>query len=73
MIVYNTYEIENIESIIRSVFSQHKSFLIIDDNSPDHTADRSFYFNLNLLGNFLEKEPKNRVWEQLMFMDLNGH
>jgi dolichol-phosphate mannosyltransferase len=40
---YNpTYnEIENIESIIRSVLSQHKPFhiLIVDDNSPDHTAE----------------------------------
>jgi hypothetical protein len=24
-------------------------------------------------GKLLKKEPKNRVWEQLMFMDLNGH
>ncbi len=33
-------EIENIEGIIRAVFSLHKSFhvLIVDDNSPDQTA-----------------------------------
>ena len=35
-------EIENIESIIRAVFSLHKNFhvLIVDDNSPDKTADK---------------------------------
>ncbi len=43
IVIIPTYnEIENIESIIRSVLSQHKPFhvLIIDDNSPDHTADK---------------------------------
>jgi len=43
IVIIPTYnEIENIESIIRAVLSQHKSFdiLIIDDNSPDHTADK---------------------------------
>ncbi len=35
-------EIENIETIVRTVFSLHKAFdvLIVDDNSPDHTADK---------------------------------
>lgn len=35
-------EIENVESIVRSVFSQQKSFdiLIVDDNSPDGTAQK---------------------------------
>jgi dolichol-phosphate mannosyltransferase len=35
-------EIENIESIIRAVFALSKSFdiLIVDDNSPDKTADK---------------------------------
>jgi dolichol-phosphate mannosyltransferase len=43
IVIIPTYnEIENIESIIRSVLSQHKPFhiLIVDDNSPDHTAER---------------------------------
>ncbi|OCB77429.1 polyprenol monophosphomannose synthase [Flavobacterium crassostreae] len=43
IVIIPTYnEIENIESIIRSVLSQHKPFhvLIVDDNSPDHTADK---------------------------------
>ncbi len=43
IVIIPTYnEIENIESIIRAVFSQPKGFhvLIVDDNSPDKTADR---------------------------------
>ena len=42
IVIIPTYnEIENIESIIRAVFSQPKEFhvLIVDDNSPDKTAD----------------------------------
>lgn len=35
-------EIENIEAIIEAVFSQEKAFhvLVVDDNSPDCTADK---------------------------------
>ncbi|WP_299249853.1 polyprenol monophosphomannose synthase [uncultured Lacinutrix sp.] len=35
-------EIENIEAIIETVFSQEKAFhvLVVDDNSPDGTADK---------------------------------
>jgi len=43
IVIIPTYnEIENVESIIRSVLSQHTPFhvLIVDDNSPDHTADK---------------------------------
>lgn len=43
LVIIPTYnEIENIETIIRAVFSLHKPFdiLIIDDNSPDKTADK---------------------------------
>jgi dolichol-phosphate mannosyltransferase len=43
LVIIPTYnEIENIESIIRAVFSLNKSFdlLIVDDNSPDHTAKK---------------------------------
>ena len=42
IVIIPTYnEIENIESIIRSVLSQHKPFhlLVVDDNSPDQTAE----------------------------------
>ena len=41
IVIISTYnEIENIESIIRAVFSLEKIFhiLIVDDNSPDGTA-----------------------------------
>lgn len=62
LVIIPTYnEIENVESIIRSVLSQHKPFdiLIVDDNSPDHTADKV----LALQGEFkdrlfLEKREK---------------
>lgn len=43
LVIIPTYnEIENVESIVRAVFSLKKSFhvLIIDDNSPDKTADK---------------------------------
>ncbi|WP_296380707.1 polyprenol monophosphomannose synthase [Winogradskyella sp.] len=42
IVIIPTYnEIENIESIIRAVFAQEKCFhvLIVDDNSPDKTAE----------------------------------
>lgn len=41
VVIIPTYnEIENIESIVRAIFSLHRRFdiLIVDDNSPDHTA-----------------------------------
>lgn len=41
IVIIPTYnEIENIESIIRTVFSQEKEFhvLVVDDNSPDNTG-----------------------------------
>jgi dolichol-phosphate mannosyltransferase len=43
IVIIPTYnEIENIESILRAVFSLHKSFhvLVVDDNSPDKTAEK---------------------------------
>lgn len=43
IVIIPTYnEIENIESIIRAVFSLEKSFhiLIVDDNSPDKTSEK---------------------------------
>lgn len=43
IVIIPTYnEIENIESIIRAVFSLHRNFhiLIVDDNSPDKTANK---------------------------------
>ena len=62
VVIIPTYnEIENIESIIRSVLSQHKSFhvLIIDDNSPDHTADKVVLLQEEFKESlFLEKRAK---------------
>ena len=59
IVIIPTYnEIENIESIIRSVLSQHKPFhvLVIDDNSPDHTADKVIMLQSEFEGRlFLEK------------------
>ncbi len=59
VVIIPTYnEIENIESIIRSVLSQHKPFhvLVIDDNSPDHTADKVAMLQTEFEGRlFLEK------------------
>ena len=59
IVIIPTYnEIENIESIIRSVLSQHKPFhvLVIDDNSPDHTAKKVEMLQTEFEGRlFLEK------------------
>lgn len=43
VVIIPTYnEIENIEAIIRAVFSQEKDFhvLVVDDNSPDKTGEK---------------------------------
>ena len=43
IVIIPTYnELENIEDVIRAVFSQDKAFdiLVVDDNSPDSTASR---------------------------------
>lgn len=62
IVIIPTYnEIENIESIIRAVLSQHKPFhvLIIDDNSPDGTADKVVMLQSEFKGRlFLEKRAK---------------
>lgn len=62
IVIIPTYnEIENIESIIRSVLSQHKPFhiLIVDDNSPDHTADKVRVLQTEFEGRlFLENRMK---------------
>ena len=59
IVIIPTYnEIENIESIIRAVLSQHKPFhvLVIDDNSPDHTAAKVSLLQSEFEGRlFLEK------------------
>ena len=62
LVIIPTYnEIENIESIIRTVLTLHKPFhvLIIDDNSPDRTADKVVALQSEFSGRlFLEKRVK---------------
>jgi len=62
IVIIPTYnEIENIESIIRAVFSLHKPFdiLIVDDNSPDHTAKKVTALQQEFPNRlFLEKREK---------------
>jgi dolichol-phosphate mannosyltransferase len=62
IVIIPTYnEIENIESIIRSVLSQHKPFhiLIVDDNSPDRTAEKVRLLQKEFEGRlFLENREK---------------
>ncbi|MDG2433383.1 polyprenol monophosphomannose synthase [Flavobacterium sp.] len=62
IVIIPTYnEIENIESIIRTVLSQHKPFhiLIVDDNSPDRTADKVKVLQKEFEGRlFLENRKK---------------
>lgn len=59
IVIIPTYnEFENIEGIIRAVLSQHKPFhvLIIDDNSPDHTAEKVMMLQSEFEGRlFLER------------------
>lgn len=62
VVIIPTYnEIENIENIIRSVLSLQKSFdvLIVDDNSPDRTADSVVQLQHEFATRlFLEKREK---------------
>ncbi|WP_348823815.1 polyprenol monophosphomannose synthase [Flavobacterium aestuarii] len=62
IVIIPTYnEIENIESIIRAVLSQHKPFhvLVIDDNSPDNTAAKVVMLQEEYNGRlFLEKRTQ---------------
>ncbi|UQD55337.1 polyprenol monophosphomannose synthase [Flavobacterium sp. K5-23] len=64
IVIIPTYnEIENIESIIRSVLSQHKPFhiLIIDDNSPDHTADKVIKLQEEFSGQLFLEQRKEKA------------
>ena len=62
VVIIPTYnEIENIETIIRAVFSLNKSFhiLIVDDNSPDKTATKVVELQSEFKDQlFLEKREK---------------
>ncbi len=62
LVIIPTYnEKENIEDIIRAVFSQEKEFhiLVVDDNSPDGTSE-------------IVKNLQNEFTDNL-FLDLSGH
>lgn len=62
IVIIPTYnEIENIESIVRTTLTLRKHFhvLIIDDNSPDHTAEKVQELQEEFQGKlFLEKRLK---------------
>lgn len=62
IVIIPTYnEIENIEAIIRAVFSLQKTFhiLVVDDNSPDKTAQRVLYLKQEFPNQlFLENRTK---------------
>lgn len=62
IVIIPTYnEIENIETILRAVFSQEKSFdvLVVDDNSPDGTS-RAVKALQNEFGNQLHLLMRSR-------------
>lgn len=63
IVIIPTYnEIENIESIIRAVLSQHKHFhvLVIDDNSPDHTANKVINLQSEFEGRLFLEQRKEK-------------
>ena len=75
IVIIPTYnEKENIEAIVKAVFSQKKTFdiLIVDDNSPDGTAE--------IVKKLMNEFPNQLFLEVRMkknglgttFMDLNG-
>ncbi|WP_299097260.1 polyprenol monophosphomannose synthase [uncultured Winogradskyella sp.] len=64
LVIIPTYnEIENIETILRAVFSQEKLFhaLVVDDNSPDGTADKVKALQNEFSGqlHLLQRDKKN--------------
>ena len=64
IVIIPTYnEIENIERIIRKVFSLEKSFdvLIIEDNSPDGTADKVKSLMPEFKGRLFIEERKGKL------------
>jgi dolichol-phosphate mannosyltransferase len=72
IVIIPTYnEIENIESIIRSVLStQTFHILIVDDNSS-RTADRSDCFKRNLVVVYFENRKESD--RDRLFMGSSGH
>lgn len=76
VVIIPTYnEKENIENIIRYVFSLEKEFhiLIVEDNSPDGTADIVKRLIEEFPKGFLSsREKANSAWGRLTFMVSNG-
>ena len=77
LVLIPTYnEKENIERMVRKVFSLPHPFhlLIIDDGSPDGTADIVRKLQSEFEGRLFWKSGKeSSVWAQPTFMDSNGH
>lgn len=62
VIVPTFNEIENIERLVRNVFSQHNKFhiLVVDDNSPDGTATRVRTLQAEFQGALFLEERKGK-------------
>ena len=56
-------EIENIEAIVRAVFSQQKAFdiLVVDDNSPDGTGEKVKFLQREFSDRLFLLERKNKT------------
>ena len=64
IIIIPTYnEIENIERLIRNVFSLQRKFhiLVVDDNSPDHTAAKIKKFQSEFFGALFLEERSGKL------------
>ena len=75
LVIIPTYnEKENIESIIKAISSLDVAFdiLVIDDNSPDKTAQIVKSHNNHSLTSSLLKEKGNLVLVLLILPDLSG-
>ena len=77
LVIIPTYnEIENISSIINAILKKKDAFhiLVVDDQSPDGTAEIVKILLKKSNRIFIEERTKkNLVLEQHIFMDLNGH
>lgn len=64
IIVIPTYnEIENIERLIRNIFSLQRKFhiLVVDDNSPDHTASKVKKLQTEFFGALFLEEREGKL------------
>ena len=68
LVVIPTYnEIENIEGIIKATFqvSQHVEILVVDDNSPDNTAQKVISLQTEYPGRLFLEKRKEKLRELL--------